>query len=141
MEKSQFDDAFVPFFRRDEIAEAACRIGEHGCHQRGGNMDIRPVFFSDVEMVRMLFGKSLKPFHKVRKRAKKRFFLNCHFADRFRNKSCGNDIDEVAVIDFPYIDSGAFCLLQHPYSALGRTGDMKRPCQIIHRSKRNKTEA
>lgn len=64
-------------------------------------MDIRPVFFPDVEMVRMLFGKSLKPFHKVRKRAKKRFFLNCYFADRFRNESCGNDIDEVAVIDFP----------------------------------------
>ena len=104
-------------------------------------MDIRPVFFPDVEMVRMLFRKSLKPFHKVRKRAEKRFFLNCHFADRFRNESCGNDIDEVAVIDFPYIDSGAFCLLQHPYSALGRTGDMKRPCQIIHRSERNKTEA
>ena len=75
MEKSQFDEAFVPFFRRDKVAEAACRIGEHGCHQRGGNMNIRPVSFPDVEMVRMLFGKSLKPFHKVRKRAEKRFSL------------------------------------------------------------------
>ena len=38
-------------------------------------MNIRPVSFPDVEMVRMLFGKSLKPFHKVRKRAEKRFSL------------------------------------------------------------------
>lgn len=53
---------------RDEIAEAASSKSVSMAATKGEEIWIS-VPFSDVEMVRMLFGKSLKPFHKVRKRA------------------------------------------------------------------------
>ena len=125
VEEAELDDAFIAILRRDEVAEAAGRVCQHGSDQRGGDLDNSAIFLFDLEVVGFLLVQDLHAFHEVGERSEEGLFFDGDFADCFRNETGGDDIDEVAVIDLADIDLRLDGMLEHTDGSLRGTRDVK----------------
>ena len=72
VEEAELDDAFIAILRRDEVAEAAGRVCQHGSDQRGGDLNDSAIFLFDLEVVGSLLVQDLQlyfqnsiRFHKI----------------------------------------------------------------------------
>lgn len=69
VEEAELDDAFIAILRRDEVAEAAGRVCQHGSDQRGGDLNNSAIFLFDLEVVGSLLVQDLHAFHEVGERS------------------------------------------------------------------------
>lgn len=140
MEEAELNDAFIAILRRDEVAEAAGRVRQHGSDQRGGDLYDGAIFLFDLEVIGSLLVQDLHAFHEVGEGSEEGLFFDGDFADGFRDETSGDDIDEVAVIDLADIDLRFACMLEHADGSLRGTRDVKSTGQVIDCTERNKTE-
>ncbi len=134
VEEGELDDTLIAVLRREEVAEAACRVGEHGCHEGGGHRYGRAPVRLNKEAVGLLPGQGLQPLDEVRQRSQEGLFLDAHLAHGFGNESCRDDIDEVPAVDFPYVDARFLRRFKHADGTAGRAGDVERPGEVIYRT-------
>lgn len=125
VEEAELDDAFIAILRRDEVAEAAGRVCQHGSDQRRGDLNNSAIFLFDLEVVGSLLVQDLHAFHEVGERSEEGLFFDGDFADCFRNETGGDDIDEVAVIDLADIDLRLDCMFEHTDGSLRGTRYVK----------------
>lgn len=138
--EGELDDAFIPVFRREEIAEAARGVGEHRREEGRGHADDRAAFRLDEEMVGFLPGQHLEAFHEVGEGAEEGLFLDGDLAHRFGDESGGDDIDEVAPVHAAHVDLRFFRRLKHADGAAGGAGNVEGPGEVIHRAEGDEAE-
>lgn len=140
VEEAELDDAFIAVLRRDEVAETAGRVGQHGSDQRGGDLDHSAIFLFDLKVVGFLLIQDLHAFHEVGERSEEGLFFDGDFADCFRNEAGGDNVDEVAVIDLADIDFRLDCMFEHTDGSLRGARDVESAGQIIDCAEGDKAE-
>ncbi len=140
VEEAELDDAFIAILRRDEVAEAAGGVGQHGSDQRGGDLNNSAIFLFNLEVVGSLLVQDLHAFHEVGERSEEGFFFDGDFADCFRNETGGDNVDEVALIDLADIDLRLDCMFEHTDGSLRGARDVESAGEVIDCTERDKTE-
>ncbi|MNG20796.1 hypothetical protein D3C84_1050810 [compost metagenome] len=90
----------------------------------------------DIELDRLQPRQLLESLHIIGQLADHGFELAWDFIRQLGHRAAAGDIDEVAVVDFAYINSGCVLLNDEVAGILQVLGDTKRTRKIIRRPER-----